>query len=49
MLEKAAFDMKVGKRPTLPLWLAPTQVRVIPVSQDYLGVAEQGRRGDRGR
>lgn len=33
LLEKAAFDMKAGKRPTLPLWLAPTQVRVIPVSQ----------------
>ena len=41
LLEKAAFDMKVGKRPTLPLWLAPTQVRVIPVSQDYLGAADK--------
>jgi len=41
LLEKAAFDMKVGKRPTLPLWLQPTQVRVIPVSQDYLGAADK--------
>jgi threonyl-tRNA synthetase len=41
LLEKAAFDMKVGKRPTLPLWLAPTQVRVIPVSQDHLGAADK--------
>jgi threonyl-tRNA synthetase len=33
--------MKVGKRPSLPLWLAPTQVRVIPVSQDYLEAANK--------
>jgi len=32
--------MKVGKRPMLPLWLQPTQVRVIPVSQEYLGAAD---------
>jgi threonyl-tRNA synthetase len=25
----------------LPLWLQPTQVRVIPVSQDYLGAADK--------
>ena len=24
-----------------PVWLAPTQVRVIPVSQDYLGAADK--------
>ena len=40
LLEKAAFDMKVGKRPTLPLWLAPTQIRIIPVGQDYHNVAD---------
>jgi len=41
LLEKAAFDMKVGKRPSLPLWLVPTQVRVIPVSQDHLEAANK--------
>ena len=27
-------------KPMLPLWLSPTQVRIIPVSQEYLGFAE---------
>ncbi len=35
LLEKAAFDMKVGNVPMLPLWLNPTQVRVIPVSEEF--------------
>ena len=41
LLEKAAFDMKKGKKPSLPLWLAPTQVRVIPVTHEYTGLAEK--------
>jgi threonyl-tRNA synthetase len=41
LLEKAAFDMKKGKKPSLPLWLAPTQIRVIPVNHDYIGLAEK--------
>ncbi len=32
LLEKAAIKEKAGKPPMLPLWLAPTQVRLIPVS-----------------
>ena len=40
LLEKAHFDMKKGKRPMLPLWLAPTQVRMIPVSEDHIAFAE---------
>jgi threonyl-tRNA synthetase len=40
LLEKSAFDMKEGIKPSLPLWLAPTQVRVIPVSEDYLSHAD---------
>ena len=35
LLEKAAFDMKAGKVPFIPLWLCPTQVRVIPVSEEF--------------
>ena len=34
LLEKAAMEEKQGKLPLLPLWLAPTQVRLIPVSID---------------
>ena len=43
LLEKAAFDMKKGIKPSLPLWLAPTQVRVIPVSEDYHELANKVR------
>ena len=35
LLEKAAFDMKEGKTAKIPLWLNPTQVRVIPVSEEF--------------
>jgi len=41
LLEKAAFDMKKGIKPTLPLWLAPTQVRVIPVTHEYTELADK--------
>lgn len=36
LLEKAALMQKEGKIPILPLWLAPTQVRLIPISNNYL-------------
>lgn len=41
MLEKAYRDSKKGKAPILPLWLSPTQVRIIPVSEQFLGDAER--------
>jgi len=41
LLEKAAFDREAGKPPMLPLWLAPVQVRLIPVSRDQLPVCEK--------
>ncbi len=41
MLEKAHRDSKKGKAPILPLWLSPTQVRVIPVSEQFLEYAEK--------
>ena len=37
LLEKAAADSKQGKKPQYPLWLAPTQVRVIPLKEEFLG------------
>jgi len=36
LLEKAATDSKQGRKPKLPLWLAPTQVRVIPLKDEFL-------------
>ena len=35
LLEKAAKIQKEGKTPTIPFWLCPTQIRVIPLSQDF--------------
>ncbi|MBA4718560.1 MAG: threonine--tRNA ligase [Nitrosopumilus sp.] len=35
LLEKAAKDSKEGKKPQFPLWLAPTQVRVIPLKEEF--------------
>ncbi len=33
-----AIEMqKQGKKPSLPLWLSPTQVRVIPVNNSFVG------------
>jgi threonyl-tRNA synthetase len=35
LLEKAAKDIKEGKKPQFPLWLAPTQVRIIPLKEEF--------------
>ncbi|TFH00765.1 MAG: threonine--tRNA ligase, partial [Nitrosopumilus sp.] len=34
----AAFDSKEGRKPQLPLWLSPTQVRVIPLKDEFLDI-----------
>ena len=36
LLEKSAKDAKEGRKPSLPLWLAPTQVRIIPLTDEFL-------------
>ncbi|MGQ9641195.1 MAG: threonine--tRNA ligase [Candidatus Bathycorpusculaceae bacterium] len=41
LLEKAYKDQKKGKPPILPLWLSPTQVRIIPMSDKYMEYAEK--------
>jgi len=41
MLERAYREQKEGGVPALPLWLSPTQVRVIPVSEEFLEAAER--------
>ena len=35
ILEKAYMQQSMGLTPTLPLWLSPTQVRIIPVSENF--------------
>ncbi|MEM2963062.1 MAG: threonine--tRNA ligase [Candidatus Anstonellales archaeon] len=39
LLESAAMKIAEGKKAMLPLWLAPTQVRVIPLSEKYIDYA----------
>jgi len=41
ILEKCELDMRRGKKPTFPLWLSPTQIRVIPVSENFVSFAEE--------
>jgi len=36
LLEKAYMIMERGGKPMLPLWLSPTQVRLIPVKREHL-------------
>ncbi|NPA96230.1 MAG: threonine--tRNA ligase [Crenarchaeota archaeon] len=40
VFDTAAHAEKSGSAPTLPTWLAPIQVRIIPVSRDHLSYAE---------
>ena len=40
LLEKAATDSKEGRKPMFPLWLAPTQVRIIPLKEEFNGFCE---------
>ncbi len=41
LLEKEAMRAERGEVPMLPVWLSPTQVRVLPVSEKYLEFAKQ--------
>jgi len=36
LLEQAAKNSQAGRPPSLPVWLAPTQVRFLPLSERYL-------------
>ncbi|MDR0768143.1 MAG: threonine--tRNA ligase, partial [Methanosarcinales archaeon] len=40
LLEKASMNGERGQITTLPIWLSPTQVRVIPVSEKHTEAAE---------
>lgn len=39
LLETAYLDEKAGKKTSLPFWLSPTQVRVVPVSEKFIDEA----------
>jgi threonyl-tRNA synthetase len=41
LLEKAYREQMKGKAPMLPLWLSPTQVRLIPISDKYMAKVEE--------
>jgi threonyl-tRNA synthetase len=41
LLEKAYREQMAGKAPMLPLWLSPTQVRLIPISDKFLDKIEE--------
>ncbi|MHC1605627.1 MAG: threonine--tRNA ligase [Candidatus Methanofastidiosia archaeon] len=36
ILEQAYMDSKKGKKPILPLWLSPTQVRLLPINDELI-------------
>ncbi len=40
LLEKAYMEQKAGKSPVLPIWLSPTQVRLCPLNDSFVGYAE---------
>ena len=41
LLEKAYKEQKRGRPPMLPVWLSPTQVRLIPISDSFLKDVEK--------
>jgi len=41
LLEREAIKMSQGKKPMLPLWLSPTQVRFIPVADEFVPDCER--------
>ena len=41
LFQRAALDEKEGKTPRLPTWICPVQVRLIPVSQEYIQHCEK--------
>ncbi|DAC73271.1 MAG TPA: threonine--tRNA ligase [Thermoplasmata archaeon] len=41
LLEREAIKMNQGKKPMLPLWLSPTQVRFIPVADEFIPDCEK--------
>lgn len=36
LLEEAYLDQKQGTAPMLPVWLSPTQIRLLPINDDFI-------------
>ncbi|WP_462272213.1 threonine--tRNA ligase [Methanohalophilus sp.] len=41
LLEKASMQAEGGEVPMLPVWLSPTQVRIIPIAERHMEFAEE--------
>jgi len=41
ILDACAKTEREGKKPRLPLWLSPSQVRIVPVTKDFLPHADE--------
>lgn len=41
LLEKAYREQQEGKAPMLPLWLSPTQIRLVPISDKFVEETER--------
>ncbi|RNI11789.1 threonine--tRNA ligase [Methanohalophilus sp. RSK] len=41
LLEKASMKAERGEVPMLPVWLSPTQVRIIPIAERHMEFAEE--------
>jgi threonyl-tRNA synthetase len=41
MLEQQGMGIKEGKKPSLPFWLSPTQVRFLPLNDSFLGECDR--------
>lgn len=41
LFDSAVFDEHKGKKPMLPVWLSPTQVRILPMSREFLKKSEE--------
>ena len=41
MLEQASMQAARGEKPAFPLWLSPTQVRVVPVKDEFMEYGER--------
>ncbi len=49
LLEKEAMRIKEGKKGAFPLWLAPTQLRLIPIGEKHLAYAKELQKKAEGR
>jgi threonyl-tRNA synthetase len=43
ILEREHLKMQKGEKPMLPYWLSPTQIRILPISDEFLDAAKEVR------